>query len=238
MTGADPLLSVLRAHRSLIRHVRYRDNRTVLLSVSRDGRTLNCHRCFRDAPPDILQAIATFLTTRRASAGGRRALDRLRSWEGTRRGLAEARRLRPRRKRPVTDGPGTAPLRALFHRLNREAFDNRLPAIPIRVSRRMTRSLGTIRYGPESGAQHAPRIVLEIAISADLLLPLNRDSLRDTLLHEMAHAEAWLQHAHRGHGPPWRRIAERVGCTPRATCRSAIVRRPRGRKASHRPKTR
>lgn len=237
---SDPLLSVLRARRSPIRRVRYRDNRTVLLSISRDGRTLNSHRCFRDAPPEILAAIATFLTARRTSAGARRALEQLRSWEGTQRGLAAARRQRPRRRRPVTDGPGTAALRTLFQQLNHEAFDGRLPTIPLRVSRRMTRSLGTIRYGPEgdrdaphashgSHGSHPPRTVLEIAIASDLLLPLNREFLRDTLLHEMAHAEAWLQHGHRGHGRPWRRIAERVGCTPRATCRSPITRRPRSR---------
>lgn len=232
MTAAsDPLLSVLRAHRSPIRRVRYRDNRTVLLSISRDGRTLNSHRCFRDAPPEILEAVATFLTARRTSAGARCALEQLRSWDGARRGLAAARRQRPGRRRPATDGPGTAPLRTLFQELNREAFERRLPEIPLRVSRRMTRTLGTIRYGPDRDhdTPHTPRVVLEIAISSDLLLPLNRDSLRETMLHEMAHAEAWLQHGHRGHGRPWRRIAERVGCTPRATCRSAIARRPRSR---------
>lgn len=220
MTAAsDRLLDVLRAHRSPIRSVRYRANRTVLLSVSRDGRTLNSHVCFRDAPPEILQAVASFLTTRRSSPNARRALEQLRSWEGTRHGLAAARRRRPPRARPATDGPGTGMLRDLFHQLNVDRFDARLPTIPLRLSRRMTRSLGTIRYGPED--------VIEIAISADLLLPANHAQLRDTLLHEMAHAEAWLLHGHRGHGRPWRRIAERVGCTPRATCRSSIVRRSR-----------
>lgn len=195
----------------------------MLLSVSRDGRTLNSHSCFRDAPGEILAAVARYLTTPRGSSSARRALKRLRSWEGTRRGLAEARHERPRKRRTVgRETPEAAPLRALFDRLNYEHFDDRLPHIPLRVSHRMTRSLGTIRYGPED--------VLEIAISADLLLPVNRDVLHDTMLHEMAHAEAWLRHGHRGHGRPWRLIAQRVGCTPRATCRSAITRlrrRPR-----------
>ncbi len=219
MTPAtDPLLAVLRAHDSRIRSVRYRSNRTVLLSVSRDGRTLNSHVCFRNAPPEILGAVARFVTARRSSAAAARALDRLRTWEGTHRGLESARRQQPRRARPATDGPDTLPLRRLFRTLNRERFDDRLPEIPLRLSRRMTRSLGTIRYEPESGS------VLEIAISADLLLPVNRESLEDTLLHEMAHAEAWLEHRHQGHGRPWRRVAERVGCAPRATCRVPIAR--------------
>lgn len=226
---SDPLIAALRAHRSPIRAVRYRANRTVLLSVSRDGTTLNSHICFRQAPPEVVEDVARFLTTRRGSRVARQALRRLRSWEGARRGLEAVRRERPRRSRRKTDGPETLPIRALFDRLNTERFNGRLPAIPLRVSRRMTRSLGTIRYGPDHAADHAPtaappRTVTEIAISADLLLPPNRASLEDTVLHEMAHAEAWLRHGHRGHGAPWRRIAERVGCTPRATCRSHVLR--------------
>lgn len=248
MTPAtDPLLAALRTHRSSIRRVRYRTNRTVLLSVSRDGRTLNSHACFQHAPPEIAEAVARFLTARRGSAAARQALERLRNWEGTRRGLETARRERPPTSRPTTDGPDTAPLRALFDRLNRQRFGNRLPDIPLRVSRRMTRSLGTIRYAldegpaaPRNGASSnggeagrprppgegaKPRSVAEIAISADLLLPRNRAALEDTMLHEMAHAEAWLHHGHRGHGTPWRRVALRVGCVPRATCRTPIARR-------------
>ncbi|NIP78304.1 MAG: hypothetical protein GWM90_03535, partial [Gemmatimonadetes bacterium] len=79
--------------------------------------------------------------------------------------------------------------------------------MPLRVSRRMTRSLGTIRYGRgtdagegAAGRVGAGRTVAEIAISAQLLEPGNRAVLEDTLLHEMAHAEAWLLHGHRGHG--------------------------------------
>lgn len=217
MTAAsDPLLAALRARRSPIRTVRYRSNRTVLLSVSRDGRTLNSHRCFRDAPSEILEAVARFLTTPRGFSSARRALKQLRSWEGTTRGLAEARRERPSKRRTIgRDTPETAPLRALFERLNREHFGDRLPRIPLRISRRMSRSLGTIRYGSDD--------IVEIAISADLLQALNRHVLHDTMLHEMAHAEAWLRHRHRGHGPAWRAIAERVGCTPRATCRAPIT---------------
>lgn len=223
MTAAtDPLLAALRARRSPIRAVRYRSNRTVLLSVSRDGRTLNSHSCFRSAPREILEAVARYLTTPRGSASASRALEALRGWEGTTRGLARARHERPRKRRTVgRDTPEAAPLRALFDQINTDRFDDRLPSIPLRVSHRMTRSLGTIRYGPEA--------IIEIAISADLLLPSNRDVLNDTMLHEMAHAEAWLRHGHRGHGPPWRAIAERVGCTPRATCRASIQRQPRHR---------
>lgn len=229
MTDApDPLLSTLRAHGSTVRAVRYRANRAVLLSLSRDGRTLNSHVCFRLAPPEVAEAVAVFITAPRGSARAARALDRLRNWEGTRRGLEAARRARPRGRRTSTDGPDTAPLRRLFDRLNAARFGSSLPAIPLRVSGRMTRTLGTVGYGPDR-VGGGPRKVREIAIAVDLLLPGNRAILEDTMLHEMAHAEAWLRHGHRGHGAVWRRIAERVGCTPRATCRARIERKSRRR---------
>ncbi len=243
---ADPILDALRARgagsgsgsRSGIRRVRYRENRSVLLSVSKDGRTLNAHACFRGAPPEIVDALVTVATSPRDTPARRAALRTVREWEGTRSGLERARRRKPRRGRRV-NGRETVPLRAVFDRLNRERFGDRLPGIPLRISRRMTRSLGTVRYAgvhgadasggtgrgsgqsasgvgtaPSAGRPH--RAVEEIAISADLLRPANRALLEDTMLHEMAHAEAWLEHGHRGHGPVWRRIARRVGCRPRA----------------------
>jgi hypothetical protein len=215
----DPVLLALRRAGSRIREVRYRENRTVLLSVSRDGRVLNSHACFRHAPPGIAGAVATFVTSRTGTRAARGALEELRQWEGTRTGLARARQRKPRRVKHV-NGPDTARLRRLFDRFNEHRFGAALPDVPLRISRRMTRSLGTITYGTGS----LPR-VKEIAISADLLLEENRTILEDTLLHEMAHAEAWLRTGHKGHGAPWRRVAERVGCTPRALTKARIKRR-------------
>lgn len=216
-SGSDTVMAALRERRSAVRRVAYRQNRTVLLSVSRDGRTLNSHECFRDAPPAIAQAIATFVASPRRSLEYRRALEAIRGWEGSARGLEQARRSR-RRRSARTGGAEAEPLRALFDRYNRERFGGWLPGIPLRVSRRMTRALGTIAYSDAGG----PRAVREIAISADLLLPANQAVLADTILHEMAHAEAWLRHGHQGHGPVWRRIAARVGCTPRALTRTPV----------------
>jgi hypothetical protein len=217
----DPVLAALRQAGSRIRRVRYRLNRSVLLSVSRDGGTLNSHECFREAPAPVVDAIVTFVCAPRRSAEHRRALGVIQGWEGAGRGLAEGRRVRPRR----ASGRGTeeALLRPLFDRLNGDCFLGELPAIPLRLSRRMSRTLGTIAYG--TGEQG--RTVLEIALCADLLLPANAPVLVNTLLHEMAHAEAWLLHGHRGHGAVWRRIAERVGCEPRALARSRVARRRR-----------
>jgi hypothetical protein len=217
----DRVLAALRARASRIRTIRYRMNRTVLLSVSRDGRTLNTHECFRDAPGRVVDAIATFVSAPRRSVEYRRALETIRAWDGAARGLERARRARPARRPPGRGAPETARLRVMFDRYNRHRFGGRLPAIPLRISRRMTRSLGTISY-LETGGR---RTVREIAISADLMLRGNEEVLRDTLLHEMAHAEAWLRHGHQGHGPIWRRVAERVGCVPLALTRTPIRRR-------------
>jgi hypothetical protein len=217
-TSRDPVLAALRRRGAAIRRIRYRENRSVLLSVSRDGYTLNSHTCFRNAPSGVLDAIALFLRSRRGSTGHARALATIRGWEGTRRGLERARgKRRPRRRRAARTTPENERLRDLFDRFNRDRFDGRLPRIPLRVSHRMTRSLGTITYG-----RGEERRVTEIAISADLLAPVNGVVLEDTMLHEMAHAEAWLRHGHRGHGAAWRAIARRVGCTPRALIRATV----------------
>jgi hypothetical protein len=220
---SDPVLAALRASGSRIRRIRYRRNRTVLVSVSRDGVTLNTHECFRGAPARVVHAIATFVRAPRRSAEYRRALDIIRTWEGAAEALERVRRERPRRSTRSSDD--AASLRALFDAYNRDHFGGRLPRVPMRVSRRMTRALGTIAYGEDGGV----RKVREIVISADLLLPANAEVLRDTLLHEMAHGEAWLRHGHRGHGKIWRRIAERVGCVPRALTQTRVARHRRNR---------
>ena len=222
----DRLLSRLRERGAGIHRIRYRENRTVLLSVSRDGRTLNCHAAFRMAPARIVDAIAIFLRSRPGTPDYDRALERIRGWEGARKGLERARRRGARQSARLLAGPPTpeaAAIGRVYRQFNRSRFGGRLPEVPIRVSRRMTRSLGTISYGGRGDE----RRVREIAISADLLAPANRAVLEDTLLHEMAHAEAWLRHGHRGHGAVWRSIANRVGCTPSALIHTRIRRRRR-----------
>ena len=102
----------------------------------------------------------------------------LRDWSGTHAGLEQARLKRPQRKRRL-DGPDTDVPRRLFERFNRDRFDGRLPPIGLRISRGMTRSLGTITY-----ETNGPRGVREIALCADLMLPENAGVLEDTLLHD------------------------------------------------------
>ncbi len=218
--ASDPVLAALRARGAPVRQVRYRQNRSVLLSVSRDRRTLNSHECFRRAPPAVLEAVAAFVVSRPGSPEHRLALELIRGWEGARRAIEQVRRRLPPRRPPSGAVDQVGRLERLYRALNCECFGERLPRVTLRVSRRMTRSLGLISYTQSGG----DRAVREIVIATHLLLPGNEQVLRDTLLHEMAHAEAWLEHGHRGHGPVWRRIAVRVGCSPRARTEARVRR--------------
>ena len=89
----------------------------------------------------------------------------------------------------------------------------------------MARRLGHVEYRRQRG--DVPEIS-ELALNVDLLIEGNEKNLLDTLLHEMAHVEAWVLHGHRGHGAVWRRIAARVGCEVRALSWVRIRRRKDG----------
>jgi predicted SprT family Zn-dependent metalloprotease len=216
-----------------IRRVRFRNNRERLLSLSRDGSLLNAHACFASAPPDIFDAIATFLRARDGSEDSRRAVAALRDWPGTRDALERARI--EAEERGTTDGadpPRSAPccgtsaqqryLRRLYAQLNRARFSGALPKdLPIRLSNRMETRYGHVRYHVRKSGR---REVVELALNVDLMLEANETDLLDTLLHEMAHIEVWLALGHKGHGRPWKRTARRVGCEARA-CSDRRLRR-------------
>jgi hypothetical protein len=204
-----------------VARVRFKNNKSRLISLSADRTSLNLHDCFRSAQADVLEAVATFARSLRDSPAYRRAIERMRLWheaqvEGTER-----------------DDYGVGPccatdaqrrfLASLYRQLNHSHFDGSLPdVLPVRLSDRMSRRLGHVSYS--SG--RAERAVLEIALNVDLVLETNEQALMDTLLHEMAHAEAWLMQGHRGHGGVWRAIARRVGCEARA-CSDMHIRRRR-----------
>ncbi len=234
--GGETFLAALRERGvRRIRRVRFRDNRHVLLSVSREGSTLNAHECFARAPRSVMDAVATFLKARRGSAEFREAVERIRAWPGGAEAIRAARRraarraaIRASREAALRDGVPIEhhrQLRSLYARLNRSHFRDRLPgSLPLRISRRMERRFGQVQlYVDRSGA----RSVLELAVNAHLMYPENELELLDTLLHEMAHIEAWLVHGDRGHGEDWRRVAERVGCEAAARTDARIRRRNR-----------
>ena len=204
-----------------VRKVRFKANRSRLISLSADRTSLNLHDCFRSAPADVLDAVATFARSLRDSPGYRRAIERMRAWHGAQVEGSE------------TDDHGVGPccataaqrhfLAGLYRQLNHSHFGGNLPdLLSVRLSDRMSRRLGHVSYSTGRGE----RAVLEIALNVDLMLDGNEHALVDTLLHEMAHAEAWLMHAHRGHGGVWRGIARRVGCEARA-CSDMHIRRRR-----------
>lgn len=225
-----------------VRQVRFRRNRSTILSIGGGGRTLNLHAAFADASAGILDALATYLNGERLPAHrARTALRRLRQWPPLVHGLRQARRASTRRRRRPrrphrTGPPGPGPccgteaqkryLRALYAHYNRTRFRGRLPSeLTVRLSSRMR-----TRYGQARLYRHANgrRAAIDIGLHADLMLRQNDGDRHDTLLHEMAHVEAWLLHGDAGHGPAWKAVAERVGCAARACGHREIRQRSLG----------
>jgi hypothetical protein len=113
-------------------------------------------------------------------------------------------------------------LESVYARLNASHFRGALPETPIRLSDRMSRRFGHVSYARTT---RGDRKVAELALNIDLLLPGNERALLDTLLHEMAHIEAWLVDGHREHGRIWRDVARRVGCEAMACTHMRLRRR-------------
>jgi hypothetical protein len=204
---------------TFVEEVRLRPNRSRLISLSADRKRLNLHECFRAAPARVLDAVAAFATAPGRSRTFRDAVEAMREWhEGqvAEYGLGE----------PLANC-GTPEqvryLKEVYDQLNDSHFNGGLPrTLPIRLSDRMSRRFGHVSY---ARTVQGVRKVAELALNIDLLLPGNERALVDTLLHEMAHVEAWLVHGHREHGGIWRGIARRVGCEARACTNMRLKRR-------------
>ncbi|HEX2165876.1 MAG TPA: SprT-like domain-containing protein [Longimicrobiales bacterium] len=216
----DELLGALRARGAgFLREVRFRPNRSRLISLSADRRRLNLHECFRAAPARVIDAVATFTMAPARSRAFRDSIEQMGEWhEGQ---VAEY----------VLGEPlascGTERqlryLESVYTSLNMSHFRGGLPdPLPIRLSDRMSRRFGHVSYARTS---RGDRKVAELALNIDLLLPGNERALLDTLLHEMAHIEAWLVHGHREHGRLWREVARRVGCEAKACTHMRLRRR-------------
>lgn len=217
-----------------LRRVIFRRNRTTIWSLSGNGTVLNLHEGYREASPGILDAFAVIVRDAyRDTSAYREAARRVRDWQGLVPALRHAReayrRLRRRRRRqPNYPGPCCASaeqkryLRRLYLYLNESRFDGRLPrAVPLRLSNRFSSRLGQMVPGTCDGR----RIVLEIALNVDLMLRGNGRERLDTLVHEMAHAADWLFSGGEGHGPTWRKWAQRAGCQTVTCTSSPIVQR-------------
>ena len=216
----DEFLGALRVRGiTFLREVQFRPNRSRLISLSADRQRLNLHECFRAAPTRVIDSVASFATAPSRSRAFREAVERMREWhEGqvAEYGLGE----------PLASC-GTAAqreyLQRVYHQLNDSHFQGSLPrALQIRLSDRMSRRFGHVSYARTT---QGDRKVAELALNIDLLLPGNERALLDTLLHEMAHVEAWLVHGHRDHGRVWRHVARRVGCEAKACTHMRLRRR-------------
>ena len=201
-----------------LERVAFRPNRSTIWSLTRDGRALNLHEGYRDAPLSIVRAFVAIANNyRRANGKYREACQHVRSWPGIDHAMRRVRSQSGRARRPARVIPcqGTPPqqlrIRELYRQLNRTRFDDRLPTdIPLRISRRMKSRLG--HMAPEGTARS--RSVGEIALNRMLFRKGNEAALRETLLHEMAHVAAYLFDGDAGHGAAWRAWAVRAGCRP------------------------
>jgi hypothetical protein len=226
----DAMVRALRGRGvAFVEEVRFRPNRARLISLSADRRRLNLHDCFQAAPGRVLDAVATFATAPARSRVFREAVEQMREWhEGQ---VAEYGLGEPR----VTCGTPRqlACLERTYVQLNDSHFGGGLPVdLPIRLSDRMSRRFGHVSYARTTRGE---RRVAELALNIDLLLPGNERALVDTMLHEMAHVEAWLVHGHREHGRIWREVARRVGCEAKACTRMRLRRQKDGGPVTHVP---
>lgn len=209
-----------------LRQLRFKDNRVRLLSLSRDGATLYLHTSFRSAPREVVEAIAAFLAAERGSSTAAKAVTKLRRWAATAAVPSAPAVLRPPRPGRCCGTPAQRRFLAeLYREFNRSHCGGRLPPeLPLRFSSRMRSRLGHVRCHLTPAGT---RTVVELALNIDLLAEGSERQLRETMLHEMAHVEAWLAYGDRGHGVHWRRIARRLGCAPRACTRNPVpLRRP------------
>ncbi|HUP88146.1 MAG TPA: SprT-like domain-containing protein [Longimicrobiales bacterium] len=215
-----------------VEEVRFKKNRGRIISLAKDGRTLHVHACFQEANEDVIRAVVTFLNAGPRSYAYREAVRAMQDFFDTHAGKyvpltgeAEDHRVTTIVQRLPCVGTAAqrAFLREAYARFNSSHFGGRLPNnVRMRLSDRMKSRLGHVRYHTTSSGD---RLVLELALNIHLLLPRNEAALFDTLLHEMTHIEAWLDHSERAHGRRWKEIARRVGCEATACSTQPIHRR-------------
>ena len=241
LTEAEVVAALRERGVSSVRRVGFRSNRSTILSLSAGGARLSLHDAFAYATPRILDALAVYLTEGgRRTPGFRRASRTIRRWRRLERAMAAERRRagvpsrksRQSRVEKPAPGPDCATLaqrrylEAMYRHYNRSLFGGRLPEdVCLRLSSRMTSRLGQVKLWRDRWGR---RSVIELALNADLMLPENDENRTDTLLHEMAHIEAWLLHGDGGHGEAWKECARRVGCIDLACAGRGPRRRGRG----------
>ncbi|MEQ8330309.1 MAG: SprT family zinc-dependent metalloprotease [Longimicrobiales bacterium] len=223
-----------------LRRVVFRANRSTIWSLTQDATVLNVHVAYRRAPSSLLDAFAAIARGRaRRTEAVRTAASTVRDWPGLQPVMEAVRASHAQKRRRAAlaiDGPeevthcAATPqqrtyLRTLYGYLNQTRFDGLLPRdIPVRLSRRMTSSLGHMLPGYD---RRRGRYVAELALNVDLMLEGNGAERLDTLLHEMAHAADYLFDGERGHGASWRAWARHAGCRVETRYDRPVVRRRR-----------
>lgn len=223
-----------------LKSVNFRANRSTIWSLTQDATVLNLHVAYRRAPTAILDAFATIVRGRGwRTAAVRQASEEVRSWPGLTPVLEAVRTSHAHRQRAAVTRCGDGDqvthccatpeqrryLRAVYRYLNKTRFDGLLPDdIPVRLSSRMTASLGHMIPGRD---RKRGRFVIELALNVDLMLEGNGAERMDTLLHEMAHVAEWLLEGTYGHGEGWKRWARHSGCRAESRYDRPVVRRRR-----------
>ncbi|MCC7051695.1 MAG: SprT-like domain-containing protein [Gemmatimonadaceae bacterium] len=203
----DPVafLALLRARgmRGVEQLVFTRNRRTM---VSLAGGVMRVHEGFAAAPAPVLDAIATFATTRnRARRSAAREVI-----------VAFPVPIRPPTRRPAAahyaDAPLAARLTHLHQQLNRRHFAGALAPLEIQVSRRLARRLGHYTPRAQTGLPAGEIVLSQRHIKRDGWVEAEH-----TLLHEMVHQ--WQDETGRpvDHGTGFRVKCREVGIEPAAT---------------------
>ncbi|HEY9448460.1 MAG TPA: SprT-like domain-containing protein [Gemmatimonadaceae bacterium] len=179
-------------------------NRAVMVSFS--GRELRVHRAYLAAPPEVLRAIAVFVSPR--THAERRAAQRLIL------SFPVHSTVRPPVRRPEkTSSEDALLLRELakvHHLYNRRYFGADLAEIGIRISGRMRSRLGQYTAASPYGEP------AEIAISRAHIRKHGWEEVLHTLLHEMVHQWQAESGFEIDHGSTFRAKAIEVGIAPHA----------------------
>lgn len=121
-------------------------------------------------------------------------------------------------------------LQRLFDLFNKHAFDNQLPSdLPLLWNSRLTKTAGfCVQRKIRCNDQEEEERLSKIELSSKVID--SADRLRDTLIHEMCHAAAWIKSGVRdGHGSFWKAWAARaMAAFPElpiiARCHSYVIR--------------
>lgn len=179
-------------------------NRAVMVSFS--GNDLRVHRAYLTAPPEVLRAIAVFVSGR--TRAERRAAQRIIL------GFPVHSTVRAPVRRPerasAEDAAVLRELSKVHNHYNRRHFDGELRGIGIRISSRMRSRLGQYTAASPYGEP------AEIAISRAHLGKHGWVEVLHTLLHEMVHQWQAESGHEIDHGPTFRSKAVEVGIAPHA----------------------